>query len=69
MQSKATTVEQYLAELPADRREALQAVRATILKHLPKGYESVIKCPAGKPAGQAKAPKRVSKKSPSVRTS
>jgi hypothetical protein len=175
MQSKATTVEQYLAELPADRREALQAVRETILKHLPKGYEegmqygmigyyvphsvyppgyhcdpkqplpfaglasqknymsiylmciygdgehaawfqeawaktgkkldmgkscirfkklddvplkvigqaikrvpvkkyvehyeSVIKCPAGKPAGQAKAPKRVSKKSPSVRTS
>jgi hypothetical protein len=39
MQSKATTVEQYLAELPADRREALQAVREAILKHLPKGYE------------------------------
>ncbi len=39
MQSKATTVEQYLAELPEDRREALQAVRTTILKNLPKGYE------------------------------
>jgi hypothetical protein len=39
MQSKATTVEQYLAELPQERREALQAVRATILKNLPKGYE------------------------------
>jgi hypothetical protein len=39
MQSKATSVEGYLAELPADRREALQAVRATILKNLPKGYE------------------------------
>ena len=39
MQSKATTVEQYLAELPEDRREALQAVRTAILKNLPKGYE------------------------------
>ncbi len=32
MQSKATTVEQYLAELPADRRAALEAVRKIILK-------------------------------------
>lgn len=39
MQSKATTVEQYLAELPDDRREAVQAVREVILKNLPKGYE------------------------------
>ncbi len=39
MQSKATTVEQYLAELPDDRREIVQAVRQTILKNLPKGYE------------------------------
>ncbi len=39
MQSKATTVEQYLAELPADRREALQAVRTAILENLPEGYE------------------------------
>ncbi len=39
MQSKATTVEQYLAELPEDRREALQAIRSVILKNLPKGYE------------------------------
>ena len=38
MTSKAKTVKQYLAELPADRREALQAVRAVILKNLPKGY-------------------------------
>ncbi len=38
MQSKAKTVDQYLAELPAERREALQAVRAVILKNLPKGY-------------------------------
>ena len=39
MQSKAATVEQYLAELPSDRRTAIQAVRETILKNLPKGYE------------------------------
>ncbi len=39
MQSKARTVDEYLAELPEDRREALRAVRAVVLKHLPKGYE------------------------------
>ncbi|MFQ5500679.1 MAG: DUF1801 domain-containing protein [Phycisphaerae bacterium] len=38
MQSKAKTVDQYLAELPEDRRETLSAVRAVILKNLPKGY-------------------------------
>jgi hypothetical protein len=39
MKSTAATVEQYLAELPEDRREAIQTVRATILKNLPNGYE------------------------------
>jgi hypothetical protein len=39
MQSKATTVDEYLAELPADRRDALAAMRAVIRKNLPKGYE------------------------------
>lgn len=39
MQSKAATVAQYLKELPDDRREAIEAIRAVILKHLPKGYE------------------------------
>ena len=39
MQSKATTVEQYLAELPDDRRAAISAVRKVILKNLNKGYE------------------------------
>lgn len=34
MQSKATTVEEYLASLPADRRAAIQTVRAVILKNL-----------------------------------
>lgn len=39
MQSKAATVEEYLAELPEDRREVIQAVREVILKNLPEGYE------------------------------
>ena len=40
MQSRAGTVEQYLADLPGDRREALQAVREVILKNLDKrGFE------------------------------
>lgn len=38
MQSKATTVEQYLAELPEDRRAAISAVREVILKNLDKDY-------------------------------
>ncbi len=38
MQSKAATVEQYLSELPEDRRAALQAIREVILRHLPTGY-------------------------------
>ena len=39
MTSKAKTVAEYLAELPADRRAAIEAVRKTILKNLDKGYE------------------------------
>ncbi len=38
----ATTVTQYLAELPADRRAALEAVRQTILTSLPAGYEEAV---------------------------
>lgn len=38
MQSKATTVDQYLAALPEDRRAAISAVRNVILKNLDKGY-------------------------------
>lgn len=38
MQSKAPTVAKYLASLPADRRAAIEQVRATILKNLGKGY-------------------------------
>ena len=42
MRSSASTVEQYLAELPDDRREAIDTVREVILKNLPKGYEEVM---------------------------
>ena len=38
----ATTVDEYLAELPADRRAAVEAVRKVILEHLPKGYEETM---------------------------
>src|SRR5436305_4905437 len=35
----ASTVDQYLAALPADRRTALSAVRKAINENLPNGYE------------------------------
>ena len=37
--STATTVTQYLASLPADRRAAISRVRDTINANLPAGYE------------------------------
>ncbi len=39
MQSKAKTVDEYIAQLPQNRRGAIQKVRTTILKNLPKGYQ------------------------------
>jgi uncharacterized protein YdhG (YjbR/CyaY superfamily) len=42
MQSDATTVEDYLASLPEDRRAAIAKVRQTILEKLPRGYEEVM---------------------------
>jgi uncharacterized protein YdhG (YjbR/CyaY superfamily) len=38
----ASTVAQYLAALPADRRAALSAVRKVINENLPEGYEEGI---------------------------
>lgn len=38
MPSKAATVQDYLAELPPDRRAAISTVRDVFLKSLPKGY-------------------------------
>src|SRR4249920_3382463 len=40
--SKAKTVEAYLKELPADRRAVIAAVRAVVVKNLPKGYEEAM---------------------------
>ncbi len=42
MRSNATTVKQYLEELPVDRRKAITAVRKVILDNLPQGYEEVM---------------------------
>ncbi len=42
VQSKATTVKDYLAELPEDRRAAIEAVRKVILKNLDKDFEEGI---------------------------
>lgn len=40
--SSATTVEAYLAELPADRRAELEPVLAMVRKALPKGYAETM---------------------------
>ncbi len=42
MQSSAKTVQIYLKELPADRREVVSAVRDVILANLPQGYEECM---------------------------
>src|SRR5215813_5258548 len=42
MQSSAKTVQEYLKELPAERRQAIDAVRGVILANLPKGYEECM---------------------------
>jgi uncharacterized protein YdhG (YjbR/CyaY superfamily) len=39
MQSKATSVEDYLAELPEDRQKAMAELRKAIKKNLPKGFK------------------------------
>lgn len=38
MQSKATSVTEYINELPLDRKEAIQKLRDVVLKNLPKGF-------------------------------
>lgn len=42
MQSKAATVDEYLSELPDERRNAIGKVRQTILDNLPQGYEEAM---------------------------
>ena len=41
-QSAVQTVEEYLNELSADRREAITATRNVILEHLPEGYDETM---------------------------
>jgi uncharacterized protein YdhG (YjbR/CyaY superfamily) len=42
MRSDTETVEQYLAELPPDRRAMVETVRQVILANLPPGYEEAM---------------------------
>ena len=42
MRADVETVDAYLESLPAERRQAIAAVRAVILKNLPTGYEEAM---------------------------
>lgn len=42
MTSTASTPQQYLKELPADRYAAVSQLRDTVLKNLPKGFEEMM---------------------------
>ena len=42
MTSKAVTPEQYIKELPTDRKEPVSKLRKTVLKNLPKGFKEVM---------------------------
>jgi uncharacterized protein YdhG (YjbR/CyaY superfamily) len=42
MQSNAKTVENYISELPDDRKEAITIVRNAIVENLPDGYEEAM---------------------------
>jgi uncharacterized protein YdhG (YjbR/CyaY superfamily) len=42
MQSKATTVADYIKELPFDRQQPMTALRKVISKNLPKGFKEAM---------------------------
>ncbi len=42
MQSKATTPDEYINEMPAERRAAFKELRSSIKKNLPKGFKEVM---------------------------
>jgi hypothetical protein len=42
VQSKAATVSQYLAELPAERRAVVSKVRDLVNAHMPGGYKEAM---------------------------
>lgn len=39
---KATSPEEYITQIPEERKEAFEKLRATIQKNLPKGFEETI---------------------------
>jgi uncharacterized protein YdhG (YjbR/CyaY superfamily) len=41
MRSEAKNADEYISELPEDRKEQIKTVRKVILEHLPDGYEEV----------------------------
>lgn len=43
VRSDAETVDEYLDELPDDRRGDIEAVRRVILENLPEGYDEVMR--------------------------
>ncbi|MFV0604748.1 MAG: DUF1801 domain-containing protein [Niabella sp.] len=42
MQSKATTVKDYLKSIPADRQEVFNTLRNVIIQNIPEGFEEAI---------------------------
>lgn len=42
MQSKATTVDAYISEIPEDRQQAMNELRKVIKKNLPKGFQECM---------------------------
>jgi uncharacterized protein YdhG (YjbR/CyaY superfamily) len=42
MKSDAKSIAEYLAEMPEERRQAIDKVRQTILANLPEGYEEAL---------------------------
>ena len=42
MSAKATTPEEYMAQLPEDRKEIMSQLRSVILEKLPKGFQETM---------------------------
>jgi uncharacterized protein YdhG (YjbR/CyaY superfamily) len=42
MQYKANSPEDYINQLPEDRKEPIKKLRAIIIKNIPKGFEEII---------------------------
>lgn len=42
MQSKATTVDEYIDEVPEERKAAIKKLRALIKKNIPKGFKECM---------------------------